>query len=84
MNLWTQQTRNLVVWGVLLLGVVGVAGVVTAPWVEENVSDVSRPVDTPSLAQEQGDAGKQGDIPVRAAKTGQSRLDDGEPWIDVF
>jgi hypothetical protein len=72
------------VWGVLLLGVVGVAGVVTAPWVEENVSDISRPVHTPSIAQEQGDAGKQRDIPVRAAKTGQSRLDDGEQWIDVF
>ena len=58
MKRWAQRTRNLIVLGVLLASAVGVASVLTAPWVEESVSDISRPAETPSIVQEQRDAGK--------------------------
>ena len=89
MKRWAQRTRNLVLLGVLLAGVVGVASVVTAPWGEQSVSDISHPVETPDIGQEQVDAGKKEVIPPDAVpgsveETVRARLEDRERWVDVF
>lgn len=83
MQRWSQRTRNLMVLGVLLAGAVGVASVVTAPWVEESVSDISRPVETPGIVQEQGDAGKKqvlspDSLPGSPAETVRTRVQERE------
>ena len=89
MKRWAQRTRNLIGVGVLLTSVVGVASVLTAPWVEESVPDISRPAETPSIVQEQGDAGKKqvmspDSLPGSAAETMRTRVQERERWVDVF
>jgi hypothetical protein len=89
MKRWAQRTRNLIVLGVLLASAIGVASVITAPWVEESVPDISRPVETPSIVQEQRDAGKKkvmspDSIPGSAAETVKTRVEKRERWVDVF
>ena len=89
MKRWAQRTRTLLVLGMLLAGVVGVTSVVTAPWVEESDSDISRPVATPGIVQEQRDTGKKrvmssDSLPGGKAETVRAYAKERERWVDVF
>jgi hypothetical protein len=53
MKRWPQRIRNLVLLGVLLASIVGVASVLTAPWVEESLSKPKRSAGTVKLNEEQ-------------------------------
>lgn len=75
--------------GVLLAGAVGITSVVTALWVEDSVSDISRTVETAGVVQGRVDAGKKeveppDSIPGSIREMVRARLDDRERWVDVF
>ena len=89
MQRWAQRSRNLVLLGVLLAGIVGIASVVTTPWGGKSVSEVSRPVEMSGSLQEQVDAGKKevmppDSVPGSVGETVRTRVKDGERWVDVF
>jgi hypothetical protein len=53
------------------------------------VSDISRPAETPSIVQEQRDAGKKkvlspDSILGSEAETVRTRVEKRESWVDVF
>ena len=89
MQRWAQRSRNLVLLGVLLAGIVGIASVVTTLWGGKGVSEVSRPVEMSGSLQEQVDAGKKevmppDSIPKSEGETVRARVKDRERWVDVF